>query len=142
MVTVTRDQEATRTSRWALIALEVLVAVNAIYGGIGLMRNGMGMPNDWLERTPFSSWLWPGVFLLLVIAVPMTAAAALEMGRSRLAYLASMTAAACQIGWIIAQVALLQRYFFLQPVLLGAGLLIGGLALWSHRGHRLFPIIP
>ena len=70
---MTRDREATRTSRWALIALEVLVAVNAIYGGIGLMRNGMGMPDDWLERTPFTSWLWPGVFLLLVIAVPMTA---------------------------------------------------------------------
>ena len=117
MVTVTRDREATPTSRRALIALELLVAVNATYGGIGLMRNGMGMPDDWLEPTPFTSWLWPGVFLLLVIAVPMTAAAALEMGRSRLAYLASMTAAACQVGWIVVQVAVLQRFFFLQPVL-------------------------
>jgi hypothetical protein len=139
MVTVTRDREATRTSRWALIAVEVLVAANAIYGGIGLIRNGMGMPDEWLERTPFTSWLWPGVFLLLVIAVPMTAAAALEIARSQRAYLASMTAAACQIGWIIVQVAVLQRFFFLQPVLLGAGLLIGALALWSHRGQRLFP---
>jgi hypothetical protein len=31
-----------RTSHWALIAVEVLVAVNAIYGGIGLVRNGIG----------------------------------------------------------------------------------------------------
>ena len=43
----------------ALIAVEILVAVNATYGGIGLIRNGMGMPDEWLERTPFSSWLWP-----------------------------------------------------------------------------------
>jgi hypothetical protein len=56
-----------------------------------------------------------------------------------LAYLASMIAAACQIGWIIVHVAVLQRFFFLQPVLRGAGLLIGALALRSHRGHRLFP---
>ena len=137
MVIATRDREAVRTSRWSLIAVEVLVAVSAIYGGIGLIRNGMGMPDEWLEPTPFGSWLWPGTFLLLVIAVPMSAAAALEIARSRRAYLASMTASACQIAWIIVQVAMLQRYFFLQPVLLGAGLLIGGLAQWSHRGQRL-----
>lgn len=137
MVTVTRDREAVRTSRWALIAVEILVAVNAIYGGIGLIRNGMGMPDEWLERTPFSSWLWPGIFLLVVIAVPMTMAAVLEVTRSPMAYLASMTAAACQIGWIIVQVAVLLRFFFLQPILLGAGLLIGALALWSHRGQPL-----
>ena len=139
MVTVTRDREAVSTSRWSLIAVEVLVAVNAIYGGVGLIRNGMGMPDEWLEPTPFSSWLWPGIFLLVVIAVPMTAAAVLEVARSPLAYLASMIAAAGQIGWIIVQVAVLQRFFFLQPVLLGAGLLIGALALRSHRGQRLFP---
>jgi hypothetical protein len=139
MVTVTRDREAVRTSRWSLIAVEVLVAVSAIYGGIGLIRNGMGMPDEWLEPTPFSSWLWPGIFLLAVIAAPMTVAAVLEVTRSPLAYLASMIAAACQIGWIIVHVAVLQRFFFLQPVLLGAGLLIGALALRSHRGHRLFP---
>ena len=138
MATVTRDRETMRTSRWALIAIEVLVAVNAIFGGIGLVRNGMGMPDEWLERTPFSSWLWPGIFLLLVIAVPMSAAAALEIARSQRAYLASMVAAAGQIGWIIVQIAVIQRFFFLQPVLLGAGLLIGALALWSHRGQRLF----
>ncbi len=138
MVMVTRDREAVRTSRWSLIAVEVLVAVSAIYGGIGLIRNGMGMPDEWLDPTPFSSWLWPGIFLLLVIAVPMSAAAALEIARSQRAYLASMVAAVCQIGWIIVQMAVLQRFFFLRPMLLGAGLLIGALTLWSHRGKRLF----
>ena len=51
-----------------------------------------------------------------------------------------MLAATAQVGWIIVQVAMLRRYFFLQPVLFGAGVLVAALALWSHRGERLVPI--
>jgi hypothetical protein len=58
-------------ARWALVALEVLIAVNAVYGGVGLMVNGMGMPGEWLERTPFDSWVVPGVLLLALVAAPM-----------------------------------------------------------------------
>ena len=124
-------------SRWALIGVEALIGASAIYGGIGLIRDGMGMPAEWLDSTPFGSWALPGVFLLVVIAVPMFTAAAAEILRSRWAYLASLTAAACQLVWIVAQVLILQRYFFLQPVLFAAGLVVGGLAVWSHRGERL-----
>jgi hypothetical protein len=119
------------------VALELVIAANAIYGSIGLVRDGMGMPMEWLARTPFDTWLWPGLFLMVVIAVPMTAAAVLEIIRSRWAFAASMIAAAAQVGWIVVQLAMLRRYFFLQPVLFGAGLLVAALALWSHRGERL-----
>ena len=125
------------TRRWAVAAVEILIAVNAVYGGIGLIRDGMGMPEEWLDPTPFTSWRWPGVFLLLVIAVPMAVAAALEITRSRWAYAASLAAGLAQVGWIVAQIAMLQRYFFLQPMLLGAGLVVVLLAVWSHRGQRL-----
>jgi hypothetical protein len=62
--------------------------------------DGLRMPVDWLDPTPFDSWLWPGIFLLAVIAVPMTAAAVLEIVRSPKAFAASMLAAAAQFGWI------------------------------------------
>jgi hypothetical protein len=140
MATATQSEGVqVRASRWVLIAVELLIAANAVYGGVGLIRDGMGMPGDWLEPTPFDSWRWPGVFLLLVIAIPMTTAAVLEIARSTWAFAASMVAAAAQVAWIVAQVAVLQRYFFLQPVLFGAGLLVAGLALWSHRGEPLIP---
>jgi hypothetical protein len=126
-----------RPWRWALIGLEALIGLNAIYGGVGLIRDGMGMPAEWLDSTPFGSWALPGVFLLAVVGVPMLAAAAAEILRSRWAYLASLAAAACQVAWIIAQVLILQRYYFLQPVLFAAGVVVGGLAVWSHRGERL-----
>lgn len=76
---------------------------------------------DWLERTAFDTWRWPGLFLLAVIAVPMATAAVLEIVRSRWAFAASMVAAAAQVAWIVVQLGVLRRYFFLPPVLLGAG---------------------
>jgi hypothetical protein len=126
--------------RWFLIGVELLIGANAVYGGIGLMVNGMGMPMEWLDGTPFESWLLPGVFLLLIIAVPMVAAAVAELVRSPWAYLVSLAAGLLQIGWIVGQVAILQRYFFLQPMLLAAGVAISALAWWSHRGQTLLPV--
>jgi len=126
-------------SHWFLIGVELFVGANAVYGGIGLMVNGMGMPMDWLVGTPFESWLLPGVFLLLIIAVPMVAAAVAELVRSPWAYLVSLAAGLLQIGWIVGQVGILQRYFFLQPLLLAAGIAVAALAWWSHRGQKLLP---
>jgi hypothetical protein len=116
-----------------------VIGANAVYGGVGLIRNGLGMPSEWLDPTPFASWFWPGVFLLVVIAMPMFGAAILEIVGSRWAYAGSMLAATCQVAWIVAQVVILQRYFFLQPVLFAAGLLVGALTVWTHRGGRMLP---
>jgi hypothetical protein len=124
--------------RWALVATEVVVGVNAVYGGVGLIRDGMGMPTDWLAGTPFGNWLLPGLFLLLVVAIPMLAAAFGEFRGRPWAYRSSVLAAGLLLGWIVMQVALLQRFFFLQPVLFAAGLLVGGLAIWLHHEESLF----
>lgn len=130
--------------QWATIALELVVAVLAAYGGIGLMwdlvsDNAIGMLPIWLEGTPFTSWVLPGLFLLAVVALPMGTAALLELRRSPWASAASVVAGAAQIGWIAAQLAIMQRYFFLQPIMLGAGLAVLALALWAAR-HR--PLVP
>jgi hypothetical protein len=122
--------------RWALIALELLIAANGYYGGLGLIRGGMGMPEEWLVGTPFDSWVLPGIALLLVIAVPMTVAAAAEITRARWAYPMSVAVGVVQILWIVAQVVILRQYFFLQPTLFVLGGLIVLLAWLAHRPHR------
>jgi hypothetical protein len=118
---------------WLLVVLEVIIAVNAVYGGIGLMVNGMGMPGDWLDGTPLRSWTLPGVALMAAVAVPMSIAAVAEFTRWRLAYLASITAGLVLMGWIVVQVLVLRRFFFLQPVLGVAGALVVVFAWWVHR---------
>jgi hypothetical protein len=120
-------------TRWLLIALEVVIGVNAVYGGIGLMVNGLGMPADWLDGTPLDSWTAPGVLLLALVAVPMSIAAIGESVRWRLAYRSSVTAGLVLVGWIAVQVLVLRRYFFLQPLLAVAGALVVALAWWVHR---------
>ena len=71
-------------TRFAVIGLETIAAVSALGGGIGLVAgNAIGMPAGWLAATPFSSWLVPGVLLLLVVAVPMGVADAPSCGARR-----------------------------------------------------------
>jgi hypothetical protein len=120
-----------------LVVLEVLVAVNALYGGIGLIVNGMGMPPDWLAGTPFGSWAIPGVLLILLVAAPMAGAAIVELAGGRRAGQLSMIAGAVLVGWIVAQVVILRHYFILQPILFAVGVLIVALArLVPHRRPR------
>lgn len=133
--------EAARRSRpLLLITLELLIGVSAVCGGVGLMWNDViRMPDDWLRGTPFTSWMLPGVFLLLVVAAPMTSAAVLELRRSPWAAVASVLAGAAEVGWIAAELFVLQKYNVLQPVMLGLGLAVMLIALWVYRAVPLLP---
>jgi len=129
-----------RVAGAALVGIESFVALGAIFGGVGLIAdNAIGMLPEWLEGTPFTSWFWPGVFLLLVVAAPMVVAAYAEMTSRRWAYAASLVAGAAQVGWIIVQWLIFQRFFILQPIMLLAGIVVIGLAWWVRRGEPVWP---
>ena len=97
------------------------MAVGAVYGGVGLISgNAIHITDEWLAGMPFN----PGycrVFLLIVVALPMTVAAVAEIRRLSWSYRAALVAGGAQIGWIIAQWLILQRFFFLQPAMFAAG---------------------
>jgi hypothetical protein len=124
---------AGRGWRRTLVAVLLLVAAGAVYGGVGLMSNGMGMPRAWLARTPFDSWTWPGVALLGTVALPQVAVAGLVLAGRRWASLAGVAAGAGLVLWIVVQLVALQRYSFLQPVIAGFGVLEMVLAWGWHR---------
>ena len=133
--TSTRVAASRQWARWALVGVESFVAFGALYGGIGLIAgNAIHISDDWLVGTPFNSWVLPGIFLLLVVAAPMTVAAVAELRRRRWAYTASVVAGVAQIGWIIAQWAIMQRFFVLQPVMFTAGTAVVLLA-WAAHGR-------
>jgi hypothetical protein len=62
---------------WTLAVLDGLTGAAAVYGGVELIRDGFGMPDGWLAGTPLTGWVLPGVALLIGVAVPQLAAAAL-----------------------------------------------------------------
>ena len=120
--------------RWALVAVEVFVALGAWYGGVALMAgNALNIPDYWLSGTAFESWVTPGLLLIFIIALPMTVAAIAEVRRFRWAPVVSLLAGLALVGWIGAQWLLMQRFFVLQPVMLAAGLVVLALAADSLR---------
>ncbi len=130
----------TRTRRtwqaWALAVVELFVAYQAVSGGVGLMTNSWQLPTEWLARTPFQTWVGPGWVLICLVGVPHVLAAippVLMPGRPRLGILAGYLAGGSLLVWIAVQVALLQQYYFLQPVVAVIGLIEAGLAFWWQR---------
>jgi hypothetical protein len=73
------------------------------------------------------------VALLLTVAVPQLAAAALVWRRDPRSGAVGVVVGAALVLWIVVQLALLQRYFFLQPVIAGVGLAEVALAGWWMR---------
>ena len=106
---------------WALAGLDGLTGAAAVYGGIGLIRDGLGMPDGWLAGTPLTGWVLPGVALLIAVAVPQLAAATLMLAGARPGLAAGYLAGLLLVAWIAVQLLILRRYFFLQPVIAGIG---------------------
>jgi hypothetical protein len=117
-----------RQRPWLLIGLLAFTAVGALYGGIGLMTTGLGIPDEWLQSTPFDSWVLPGVALLAIVAAPMTAALIAELRGQPAADRLSLTAGLLLIGWIVVQVVMIQRFNPLQPTMFLIGVAIAGLS--------------
>jgi hypothetical protein len=119
---LTRPAPAGRTwPAWVLALLALVVGAAAVYGGTQLLRDGMGMPASWLSRTPFTGWELPGIALLIGTGVPQLVALALITAANRWALAASYLAGLALVAWIVVQVLVMQRYFFLQPVIAVAG---------------------
>lgn len=139
-MTASAPPSRTRTwQAWVLAALELFVAYQAVSGGMGLIYDTWELPTEWLVRTPFSSWVGPGWLLIGTVAFPHVLAAIPVLflpRRPALGTLAGVLAGVSLLLWIAIQVAVLQVYFFLQPVIAVIGLMELGLALWWRAGLR------
>ena len=95
---------------------------------------------SWLSHTPFTGWTLPGLALLIGVALPQLTAAALIAASHRWALAASYLAGLAVIAWIAVQLLVLQRYFFLQPVIAGFGLAEVLLSwIWQRRTDNTAP---
>lgn len=98
---IDRTISAARGLRRALIGVAGFSAFNAIGGGIGLLVNGLGVPPEQLDGTPFSSLTVPGLLLAGVVGGSMLAATIAAWRKDPRAGSMTMGAGAVMFGWIV-----------------------------------------
>jgi drug/metabolite transporter (DMT)-like permease len=139
--------------RIALVVIETLIGLAAIFGGVALLTGAFNfdqwIPVTWLTGTPFRDYTVPGLLLLIVVGGGMLLAASTIFVRREWAALLSAAMGLVMIGFEAFEVAIIDRYAqavvpptVIQQILLsGLGLVIFGLAasLWmtEYRSHSL-----
>ena len=117
-------------------ALQVLIGLGAVAGGLGLASEpsgaNLGIPVELLENTPFSSYLIPGIVLLTVNGIGSLLGAAASIIRSRYAGEIAMTLGVFLVAWITLQVYWFAGVHWLHALYFGLGLLEFVLG-WSLR---------
>lgn len=132
-----------RNIRLALLVVEGFVALTAFAGGLALVIGSlnprlstmMSPPPEYLEGSPFDSYLVPGLTLAVVLGGVHLAAFTFVKLRHRFATLVAAAAGYAALIWIFVQMILIP-FSFLQAVYFGAGLLELGLVLLLLGVHH------
>ncbi|HSK56095.1 MAG TPA: hypothetical protein VK908_12620 [Jiangellales bacterium] len=122
---------AAPTRRRGLGAFLGLVSISAYGGVVGFLSGAIDMGPEITARFPFASPVLAGTALLVVVAVPTTAAAvAAWRGSPRTGDLTTV-AGLLLVGWIVVQVLVIREFSWFQPAygLVGVVLLVLGLRL-------------
>jgi hypothetical protein len=133
-----------RNIRIALLVIDAFVAVTAVIGGLALVMGleGNRFPLKLLESTPFSSYMMPGLILMVVVGGSASIAmAALLRGLDRGAP-ASIVAGAMLMGWITGETLLLHQPSWFEAFYFALGVTMAALGLagnWTQRKRRLSP---
>ena len=89
-------------------ALQVLIGVGAVAGGLALVLDPsgqrLGTPIELLEKTPFATFLIPGIVLFIVNGLGSLAGAIASFARQRYAGGMALALGAFLVAWIAVQV--------------------------------------
>jgi menaquinone-dependent protoporphyrinogen oxidase len=111
-----------------LAALCLAVGTSAVVGGAGLVARPDGsllhMPRSYLEPTPFSSYLVPGLLLLVVVGLGHLLAGFALLRRGRLGPVVAIGAGSALVTWIVTEMVLLRETNALQVIYLALGIAI------------------
>lgn len=115
----------TRFSRASLLVLHGAVTITALAGGAALamgsiwpnLASGISMPTSYLDGSPFSSFLIPGIVLAVLLGGGHAVAFFAQLRRFRYAAFLSAAAAFAALIWIFVQMvyipfSVLQAVYF------------------------------
>lgn len=108
--------------------LLLLIALNAVGGGLYGLSGAEGIPTAWLAGSPFADYPLPSLFLLICVGGAALTAGVAVLRRRPAGRPAALLAGAVLVAWIVVQVGIIGPVSWLQPAMLIAGLAIVALA--------------
>lgn len=123
-----------------LLTLETGLCVAAAGGAFYLVTTPHdAMPASALARTPFPTWVMPGVLLAVCVAVPAGVVAFGTAARRAYAHPGHPLLGLVLMGWIAGQVAVIGPVSWLQPVMFAWGLALAVLGSANYRRWHTGP---
>ena len=124
-----------------LIAIELMLSLTALPAGLMLIldpQTGGSLHTDtnWLDGSPFSDYLVPGLFLAGVIGLGNLTAATMLLGRWLYAGEMSLLMGVILTAWIVVQATIIPFNPVFHPGFFALGVLVFVLALQERR-HRV-----
>ena len=117
--------------RTVVIALDLIIGVAAVAGGVYLLAGARGLSQEWLRGTSFRTFLWPGLVLLVLVGGSLLAAAALLIAQAHVGRLVSVEAGVVLLGWtgVLLATAGYRHWLQLLSVALGLAVVVLSFAL-------------
>ncbi|RSD11645.1 hypothetical protein [Amycolatopsis eburnea] len=127
----------TRATMRLLATFETLLAASAVYGGVSLVARAPGftMPVEWLAPLGLTSWVLPGVALVLVVGGSAAVASVFAWRIDFRAPVAALAACTVLAGWLAIQFGVIGVRAPIQWVTVGLLAVLLGLAMLAR--HRL-----
>jgi hypothetical protein len=129
-----------RATRLVTAGLMLFTAAGGVFGGVEMLRHPlepMGATTDLIQGSPFHTFTWPGVLLLVLVGIVPAVIAVGVVVRVRWALALGAAWGAGMMAWIVTQWVLLPQTLWLQPLFFGVGAAVTAVAaLGLRRGLR------
>jgi hypothetical protein len=129
-----------KTSRILIVILLAFLGITAIYGGLMLIMDPSGqrmqMPLSFLEQSPFSDYLIPGIILFLFNGVLSLVVMMFLLLKSQHAPWLIILQGAVLITWLVVQIIMVGAFYaplHLPYLLVGALLVVFGILLRKRK---------
>ena len=131
-----RLDQLSKSARYILGSLLLLIAINAFAGGYYGMAGAKNIPVAWLDGTPFSSYLIPSLFLFLIIGGTSLIAAIAVFKKYRSGIKIAFFSGIIIILWLLVQLMMIGYVSWMQPVTASVAVII--IFLTSRRSTNAF----
>ena len=133
-----------RALRITAITLLLINGIGAIWGGFGLIYdpsgNFMQMPLEFLQYSPFSNYLIPGIILLVFNGFLSLAAATLVARKHRFHSHFTIFQGVVLVIWLSVQIVMIRQFYFplhLPFYIIGFGLIFIGIFLINRKNQLI-----